>query len=145
MDKTIRFNMSLDQLLAAINGLNMPYQQLDEMFDVNSASYEALEKEYQINCLDMPERRLAEERYTVHLELLQVVETITPVYENPIVTEWLYRGKEDEMPPEVLALHEKYSAEYMAVSVLSSKMSILCKVCPDAIFHKYYPGTIQTY
>lgn len=42
MDKTIRFNMSLDQLLDAINGLNMSYHQLDEMFDVNSASYEAL-------------------------------------------------------------------------------------------------------
>ena len=145
MDKTINFRMSLDQLLNAIRCLNMPYQQLDELFDVNSASYEALEKGYQANCLDMPEQRLAEERYTVHLELQRVVEAITPVYENPIVMDWLYRGVENEMPPDVLALHEQYSAEYMAVSVLSSKMSILCKVCPNEIFHKYYPDKVQTY
>lgn len=139
MDKTIKFNMSLAQLLATIKGLNMSYHQLDEMFDVNSMSYEALEKDYRLICLGMSEQRVAEERHTVHLELQQVVETITPIYENPLVTEWLYKNKDEEMPPDVLALHEEYAAECMAVSVLSSKMSILCRVCPDEIFYKYYP------
>ena len=145
MEKTINFNTSLDQLLATINGLNMSYHQLDEMFDVNSVSYEALEKDYRLICLDMPKQRVAEERHTVHLELQQVVATITPIYENPLVIEWLYKNKDEDMPPDVLALHEEYAAECMAVSILSSKMSILCKVCPNEIFHKYYPDKVQTY
>lgn len=142
MTRTINFNMSLDSLIEAVNALNMSYHQLNDLFDINSVSWETLEKEYYSMCMNMSESERADERYNTHLELLRAIKMQEPVVDHPDVAEWLYKG--GEMPPEVLAIYEAHSAECMAFDVMVSKMAVVCKACPEEMFHKYYPNIIQT-
>lgn len=135
MDKCMNFALPLDKIMCRIRDLDMSYNELLDAFDVNSNSYLQLENDYAEHCKAMTDDERCDERHRVDSEMHQCLQWVGPLYENPVVADWIFRCKDnEEMPENILKMFEDLKVECFALDICVSKMAVVCKLCPEELY-----------